>query len=194
MDLDGSVTRYLDQCKAGNPEAAGPLWDRYFPHLAARAEQELRGRLGGACDGEDVAVSVFASFFQALARKRYQRLGGRDELWALLQTILGHKVLDRLKHARRGRRDVRRVQGGLRVDDLEGREPTPDEAARLAEDCRRLLDRLGDGRLREVALLKVEGHTDAEIAAKLDCGLRTVQRKLERIRYLWSKEAGHGRA
>jgi DNA-directed RNA polymerase specialized sigma24 family protein len=47
---------------------------------------------------------------------------------------------------------------------------------------------LGEDRLREIALLKVEGYTEVEIAKKLNCGLRTVQRKLERIRYIWAKE------
>ena len=33
----------------------------------------------------------------------------------------------------------------------------------------------------------MEGHTDAEIAARLGCGLRTVVRKLTLIRKAWSE-------
>jgi DNA-binding CsgD family transcriptional regulator len=39
-----------------------------------------------------------------------------------------------------------------------------------------------------VALLKLEGHSNEEIARSLDCGLRTVERKLEVIRKRWMAE------
>ena len=55
----------------------------------------------------------------------------------------------------------------------------------MADGCRRLLGRLGDDALRSVALWKLEGYTNAEIAARLDCTVRTVERKLERIRAYW---------
>jgi len=50
------------------------------------------------------------------------------------------------------------------------------------------LDRLGDDTLRSVALWKMEGHSEKEIAAQLGCAQRTVARKLRRIRILWSQE------
>jgi DNA-directed RNA polymerase specialized sigma24 family protein len=42
--------------------------------------------------------------------------------------------------------------------------------------------------LRQIAQSKVEGFTNEEIAAKQDCALSTVERKLGRIRHLWEKE------
>jgi DNA-directed RNA polymerase specialized sigma24 family protein len=50
------------------------------------------------------------------------------------------------------------------------------------------LGRLGDDTLRQVALLKLEGYENAEIAARLNCALRTVERKLNLIRALWAEE------
>jgi hypothetical protein len=46
---------------------------------------------------------------------------------------------------------------------------------------------LNDPGLRQIALWKLEGDTNAEIARKLECTLRTVERKLERIRIYWGK-------
>ena len=46
---------------------------------------------------------------------------------------------------------------------------------------------LKDPGLRQIALWKLEGYTNPEIAAKLDCTVRTVERKLERIRAYWEK-------
>jgi DNA-directed RNA polymerase specialized sigma24 family protein len=51
------------------------------------------------------------------------------------------------------------------------------------------LDRLDNEMLRTVALRKLEGYRNSEIAAQLDCATRTVERKLRRIRALWSQEA-----
>jgi DNA-directed RNA polymerase specialized sigma24 family protein len=58
----------------------------------------------------------------------------------------------------------------------------------VADECRRLLESLGDESLRRIALLRMEGYSDPEIAAKLGCGLRTVGRKLELIRKTWLRE------
>ena len=69
-----------------------------------------------------------------------------------------------------------------------GAAPTPELAAAVGEQCARLLDLLDDASLRTVALLKLEGHTNEEIAAKLDRVTTTVERKLARIRKKWQQE------
>jgi DNA-directed RNA polymerase specialized sigma24 family protein len=62
----------------------------------------------------------------------------------------------------------------------------------VAEESQRLLERLGDDELRAVALWKMEGYSNEEIARRLDCGLRSVGRKLRVIRAIWAQEAGEG--
>ena len=52
----------------------------------------------------------------------------------------------------------------------------------------RLLGSLGDTELESVALWKMEGFTNQEIAGKLACGLRSVERKLRLIRTIWAQE------
>ena len=44
------------------------------------------------------------------------------------------------------------------------------------------MERLGDPTLQSVATWKLEGYTDDEIAARLGCVTRTVERELARIR------------
>ena len=73
------------------------------------------------------------------------------------------------------------VPGDEDVAQLLTREPTPEEAAELADECRRLLDSLQEPELRQIALWKVEGYTHEEIAARLDCVPRTIERKVSRI-------------
>jgi DNA-directed RNA polymerase specialized sigma24 family protein len=81
-----------------------------------------------------------------------------------------------------------KVLGDDDVARLLTREPRPDEAAELADECRRRLDSLKKPELRQIALWKVEGYTHEEIAARLDCVPRTIERKVSRIRLLWKHE------
>ncbi|HVI85993.1 MAG TPA: ECF-type sigma factor, partial [bacterium] len=67
-------------------------------------------------------------------------------------------------------------------------EPTPEQAALVADECRHLFDALDDAALRAVAVAKMEGYTNEEIADRLDVSLPTIGRKLQRIRRIWEKE------
>jgi DNA-directed RNA polymerase specialized sigma24 family protein len=58
----------------------------------------------------------------------------------------------------------------------------------MADECRRLLESLPEPELRLIALWKVEGCTNEEIAGRLDCVPRTIERKVSRIRVLWKHE------
>jgi len=195
-----TVSVLLEQLKAGNPAAAGPLWDRYFARLVALARARLRAAPCAAADGEDVALSAFDSFCRAAGAGRFPQLADRDDLWQVLLVITARKA------AALARREGRAKRGGGRVvqasaagggdgsaadvlADLAGSEPTPAAAAEVAEECGRLLSLLGDGELRRLAIWKMEGHTNAEIAAKLGKSVPTVERKLARVRQAWEREA-----
>lgn len=80
------------------------------------------------------------------------------------------------------------VQRG--VDSIAGHEPTPEFAVEVAETCDALLASLPDDNSRKIALLKLENYTADEIAAKLGCTRRTVQRKLLVIRRTWQHASG----
>ena len=67
-------------------------------------------------------------------------------------------------------------------------EPTPEVAAQFAEDYEKLLSKLEDATLRQVALRRLEGHSRDEIAAELGTSVRTVDRKLILIRLMWQDE------
>ena len=68
-----------------------------------------------------------------------------------------------------------------------GDTPTPEFAAIMAEQCDHLLGQLNDD-LRQVAVAKMEGYTNEEIADRLDCSLSTVERSLRLIRRIWQRE------
>ncbi|MEN1678806.1 MAG: ECF-type sigma factor [Planctomycetota bacterium] len=66
------------------------------------------------------------------------------------------------------------------------RPPTPEFAVEVAESCRRRLASLGDEELVKVATMRLEGYTTQEIAERLNCSPRTVERRLEAIRRAWA--------
>lgn len=77
----------------------------------------------------------------------------------------------------------------IEFEDIISQEPTPEFAAQIADEFNSLLARLEDDTLQSVALWKLEGFTNEEIAEKLDCVPRTVERKLQLIRTLWQRSA-----
>jgi DNA-directed RNA polymerase specialized sigma24 family protein len=151
-------------------------------------------------DEEDIALSAFDSFCRGTEQGQFPRLDDRDSLWRLLVTITARKVVDQVERQCRKKRGGGRERnetalaapdseagvGGL--DQAVGREPTPEFAAMMADECRHLLAALGDETLRQIALLRMEGYSDEEIASRLDCGVRTVGRKLKLIRDIWMRK------
>src|SRR6516162_9089180 len=161
MSSDGSVSRWIPPLQAGDPAAAQVLWEHCFHRLVKLARSKLRGTQRRAADEEDVALSAFDSFCRSAEQGRFPQLADRDSLWRLLVTITARKA------AHQARDEGRRKRGGgvAPVGDAEAvlaealsREPSPEFAAGVVEECRRLLDRLGDPDLQTVALLRMEGH------------------------------------
>jgi DNA-directed RNA polymerase specialized sigma24 family protein len=190
MSSEGSVTRDLVPIQHGDPAAAQHLWERYFHRLVGLARKKLQGSPRRAADEEDVALSAFKSFCRNAERGRFPQLQDRDSLWRLLVVITARKA----GHLRRdeGRQPQAPVgvgSGEVGLEDIVSQEPTPEFAAEVADECQRLLRCLGDSELESVALWKMEGYTNEEIARKLGYVVRSVKRKLHIIRKIWEKES-----
>jgi DNA-directed RNA polymerase specialized sigma24 family protein len=185
----GSITHWIGQLKVGEAAAAQKLWENYFRRMVELARVKLQGAPRRAADEEDVALSAFDTFCRGANAGRFPQLTDRHSLWPLLVAITAHKAVDLLRHERRLKRGGAQTDAPEQeVEELLGGEPTPEFAAQVAEECRRLLDALGDESLRAVALGRMEGYTVEELAAKLGCVPRTVERKLRVIRHLWEAE------
>jgi DNA-directed RNA polymerase specialized sigma24 family protein len=199
MNSEGSVTCWLTQMRDGDPAAVQPLWERYFRILVASARSALGAAPRRAADEEDVALSAFNSFYLGAQQGRFPRLNDRNDLWRILLVITARKAAHQIRDERRAKRGGGKVaaETDLRGEDEEnavlagiiGDEPTPALAVQVAEECRRLLDQLGDDDLRSIAIWQMEGYTVEEIARKLGRSERTIARKLVVIRETWSGES-----
>jgi DNA-directed RNA polymerase specialized sigma24 family protein len=203
MPTQGSVTHWINLLQAGDPAVVRPLWERYFGQLVFRARAALRGKANLGADEEDVALSAFDSFCRSAQQGRFPNLADRDDLWRLLVVFTARKASRLLRDASRQKRGGGKVKTEADLPDPEeaddegglaqvvGREPTPEFAAQVAEECQHLFDKLPDKDLRAIALWQMEGLTVEEIAARAGRSVRTVARKLSLIRALWRQEDSH---
>jgi DNA-directed RNA polymerase specialized sigma24 family protein len=199
MSPTESVSVWLARLTSGDrDEAARRLWQVYFERLVRLARDRLASRPKLAADAEDVALSAFDSFIRAAEAGRFPRLEDRDDLWQVLLVLTARKagkLVRREEAARRGEGKVKVFSEMAGVDSTcspeegaPGHEPDPAEAAAMAETCERLLEQLQDEELCRVAVWKLEGYGNAEIAERLKRSVGTVERKLRLIRRIWEDE------
>ncbi len=196
---DDPVTRWIEGLKAGDDQAIADIWSRYFERLASLARQRLTPSQRRVADEEDVAVSVFRCLCAGAEKGRLAEVADRGDLWRVLVTMTLRKVIDQQRRVSGQKRGGGKIRGesifGSAADDMppglqqfgDGN-PTPEMMAIIEEEGQRLLDQLEDARLRQIALWKLERYTNDEIAEKLALTTRSIERKLQRIREIWSQE------
>jgi RNA polymerase sigma factor (sigma-70 family) len=188
----GSITLLLTQLQGCDPAALGEIWRRFFPRLAGLARQTLSGLPRCNADADDVAQSAFISFWQAVERGREFELADRDDLWNLLGVMTVRKARKQVRRESAQKRGSGRT---YRESDLGGggERHRPSGFDQLLADtpptefdlcCEELLLALND-ELRTAAVLRLQGHSTAEIAEMLECNQRSVQRRLEEVRKQW---------
>jgi len=176
--------------KADDPQAndaSRALFERFSRRLIGLARHHLGAKLQHKVDPEDVVQSVYKSFFLrygdgALAAE------GWEGLWGLLTLITLRKCADRARYYQADRRDVAREETAARGDEelpswqtAVGREPTPDQAAVLAETVELLLGRL-DEEERHMMEMSLQGFSTQEISEQTGRAERSVRRLRERVR------------
>jgi RNA polymerase sigma factor (sigma-70 family) len=174
----------LERFRGGDDLAAAEIFDRYFRRLNALARSRLSPRLARRTDPEDIVLSVYRSFFVDARGGRYTLNRGGD-LWRLLAAIARHKLLRQARSQTADRRSVEieipldRVDEGRLVG--RGHDPTPEDAAALADELEQVLAQL-DPFGRRVLELRLQGLPISEIAVDTGRAERSVRRSLALIR------------
>lgn len=192
-DPAGSITEVFERLRTGDADAAARLWDRFFPRLQGLARRTLAGRPQRGADADDAVQSAFASFFLRVRAGAFPADLDRNDLWKLLAVITQRKSLQQNRREQAAKRGAGRVLG-------EGDVPQPDGAGPFGLDglpgnvpcadfdlaCAELLDLLEEEE-RTIALLRLLGHRNRDIARQLVCTERKVERKLHLIRLTWER-------
>ena len=196
MPSDESVTEWIAALQVREDSAAQHLYQRYMERLVSLARDKLRGAARRVADEEDVALVAFNSFFLGVREGRFPQLNDRDDLWQILVMLAERKAIDQVRRQTSKKRAPEAGESALGFRDADGsslvgveaamgRDPSPDFAAEVAEEISRRMAQLDKEELKKIALWKLEGRSNSEIAQLLGCVTRTVERRLELIRNIW---------
>jgi RNA polymerase sigma-70 factor, ECF subfamily len=162
-------------------------FQQFSRRLIGLARAHLHGRLQHKVDPEDVVQSAYKSLLVRYGEGALAE-NGWDGLWGLLTLITIRKCADRARHYRAECRDLRREAGAPPSLDsnpawleVAGREPTPAQAAALAETIADLLQQL-HGDERTIVELSLQGYSTQEISDQTGRAERSVRRLRERVR------------
>ena len=188
MNPARSVTDWIVELGVGDEEAAARIWERFFIRVRGLAHAKLGGVDRRRYDEEDLATSALNALCVGARESRFRQLESREDLWQILVMLTARKA------SNRRRAEARELIGGeSALGDIRGAmnliEGEPDEAFvdTLGFTCRERLDTL-EPRLREVALFRLEGYSNEEIAERLGRSLATVERYLRMIRQAWARD------
>lgn len=197
---DDDVIRLIQQLEDGEDSTTFKFWESYFPRLVRYARTKLRALPRRASDEEDIAASALKSFFRGASEGRFE-LKDQGDLWNLLVKITVRKVTAEKRRFFAQKRGGGKTRGGSvfepRPDDSRFKEvqvhdnnPMPEFVDDVVKACEDLLRLLPNVRHRETALLKMEGHTNREIAEVIGCSVARIKQLLSEIRSIWKNVDG----
>lgn len=197
MSLEDSVTDWIHALKDGDQRAAQQLWQHFVERLLQLARRHLGQTPRRAADEEDVVLSAFDGLCRGVQEGRFPDLHDRDDLWQILVMLTERKASSQQRRELAAKRGGGKVRGDSllhgagfsgesgETEQLVDTEPTPELAAQLTEELGGLLEKLNDWMLVRIAVDKLHGYTNQEIADRLEISLRSVERKLRLIRTIW---------
>ena len=148
-----------------------------------------------------MATIAFTAFFQGIEQQRIPKLDDRDDLWQVLLMLAERRAADLVRREKAQRRGTGTIRGEAEVnqgmsttgraagfDGLPGPSPTPQTVDGLAAVIRERWEGLGDETLGRIAVDKLQGYTNPEIAERAGIALRSVERKLQLIKSILRKD------
>jgi RNA polymerase sigma-70 factor (ECF subfamily) len=175
----------VDRCRAGDEDAAQQLFDHYVNRLLPLARVRLSQRVASRVDAEDIVQSVFRTFFKRLKAGEFQ-IEEADDLCKLLVRITVHKTLRQISYHRAGKRDCnletrQTEESQSQLFQTLGRDPGPEVCVAFLNQLEHFLGQLKPDE-RQVLELRMQGHSNEEIAQQLGTYDRKIRRVIERVR------------
>ncbi|MEM7783984.1 MAG: ECF-type sigma factor [Planctomycetota bacterium] len=188
-DLDdepGSVTVWINDLKnQKSEEALEWLWIRFASRLSAVASKRLKNSKCRINDGESVASEAFAEFFSK-SPEDFEKLVNREDLWQILTMIAERRAIDAIRHE-----NTKKLGGDHTIQDdaplnfVPGKTSSPDMELILVEAVNERLSMLKKPIQRQLAVMRMEGHSNVEIAKRMGIKPSSVDSELKSIRRIW---------
>jgi RNA polymerase sigma factor (sigma-70 family) len=192
-----SFEKLLDAMQTGEEWAFDTFFKKYYDQLVRLAKKKIGSFPLRTRDEEDLALSAMNSLFNCLRENRLEAQNS-IELWKILVTITNRKLINYRERQHAQKRGSGKVRGdsiwaqtgenNIFLEQPDTKQTmTPDAQVELLETMDRLFQRLDDDKTRKIARLMLEGYKINDIADTLNCVRRTIERKIVRIRELWSE-------
>ena len=180
LEEEGSVTGWLRELKDQQPDAQSKIWHRFVSRLTQRARRKLGGIEKTVVDAEDIVSMAFYNFFEK-SPLDFRKLVDREDLWQILAMLADRRAADEVRKWYRRPNSFELTP----IDCADSSATAPDADLILADEVGVRLGALPDKTLRDIAIGRLEGRKNHEIADKLDVSLRTVERKVGLIREMF---------
>ncbi|MEM6468029.1 MAG: ECF-type sigma factor [Planctomycetota bacterium] len=197
MSDNHSVSELIQRLDQEDSKALSEIWNRYIHRLITESRRQLMNFPRRAADEEDVAQEAFQAFFDGMKEGRFVQLENRDDLWKILVLLAERKAVTAI------RRETASKRGGLSkrgesvferwasdasaafgINEIVG--PSPTMIDGFSTGVRELLEQLPDDTMKSIAMMRLGGYSNQEIAKSLQIAKRTVERKLGLIRKAWN--------
>jgi RNA polymerase sigma-70 factor (ECF subfamily) len=177
--------------RQGDQDAARQIVDRYLDRLLTLARRRISQRLSSRVDPEDIVQSVFRTFFVRLKDGQFS-FDDQDDLCKLLMRITLHKTLRQVAFHKAAKRDpnLETPQGEHHHEQLMAlfdQEPTQEATVAFLDQLEHFLSQLRPQE-REILEMRLQGHSNEEIAGKLGIYDRKIRRVIEHVRDIAAKE------
>lgn len=192
MSTGHSITAMLSRVKQADRDAVSDLFAKCYPRVAAIGLKKLGGKNHRGFDEDDVANSAFRDFLARARSGKFKKLETSDDVWQILTLLVVDKINERRRHEWRKKRGGGEPDVSLEL--VSERVSKCDDAGLEAdfEDALNVfLEELPSADHRKIVdLLIKKGLTHEQIAKHLELSVRTVHRRFEDIRVVWSRIFG----
>ncbi len=188
VNEDPDFEQLMRRIRAGSPEAAAEMYERYSFYIRRIVRSRLHQRLRKQYDSLDFVQSVWASFIQIPPERR--TFETQDDLVGFLARVAYNKIIDVYRRRVRGEgsaatdREVPlEAKSEEKADPLfaRGRQPTPSQMAIANEQWQLLLNDQPPEFQRILHLLH-EGYSHEEIGDRLGLNPKFIQRFLQKLK------------
>lgn len=191
--MEQASTELIERWRQGDNHAATQLYQRYVEQLSGIVTAQLADRLRSRTDADDVLQSACRSFFRRVQDGQFE-FDADDDVWKLLVTISLNKLRSQVRKHSAAKRDAAQEvpRGSDEIPDEFHLEkltetPSPVEAFIFTEMIERVSSKLGADHA-VLLQLRMEGHSQKEIATALQTSDRSIRRMLDEIKSALSAE------
>jgi len=179
---------WVRQLAEGDEDVATEFWNLFGSRIRALADKNLTGNLHRRVEPDDIANSACRTFLRR-AKSGHFDLPDSESLWRLMCVITLAKTSAYARYHFAQKRGIQRERsihagdGTARrpiVELVASKSPTPEEIVDFRDQFLHLMTSF-DAESQQIVQLKLEQHTNANIAEQMGCAERTVRRKIKRV-------------